>query len=429
LVLAGSGGAYWAIKMREPPPSPALTAPIPVIATAPQATDDEDAKAYLDAAEKLAGQKRYEPALDMIKKAGELKIRNSGLNIRLAQLRDTLTTASLLKKAQSHLAERQYRAAIDSAKEVLDRAPDNADALQILSTARAALQPKEEATASKRKEHARDGYLTISTTPPGTVYVDDEPIGRSPLDRRTLSAGKHTIQVRAQGYRPYTGDIRVQPGQNFNMVVPLVADGATPGARPASKEDDSPLAHVPTAPSARPGRPTEGPRETEPPSVSPASLNVTPPSPAATPPPTPAPVVASTVKSQPRPAAPSAPAPPATSGSVMSAAPRSPVPKPTLPRVFQAKDPDRLNQVFNVVESATISLAGVTPEYARGITGPLRRLMGANAEVYPVAIYYFIVREAALKHDKKTAAGNLASAYSNGLILKFKNLPAIEQNL
>jgi hypothetical protein len=46
-----------------------------------------------------------------------------------------------------------------------------------------------------------------------------------------------------------------------------------------------------------------------------------------------------------------------------------------------------------------------------------------------VAIYYFIVREAYLKHDKKTAAGNLAAAYSNGLILKFKNLPAIEQSL
>ena len=88
-----------------------------------------------------------------------------------------------------------------------------------------------------------------------------------------------------------------------------------------------------------------------------------------------------------------------------------------------------MGRACQLVESTIVSVGGVSPEWARGITGPFRRLVGANAEVYPVAMYYFLIREAALKHDQKTAAAALASAHSNGLILKFKNLPATERGL
>jgi hypothetical protein len=107
---------------------------------------------------------------------------------------------------------------------------------------------------------------------------------------------------------------------------------------------------------------------------------------------------------------------------------RSPVPKPTLPRVYQARDADQVARVLAAVEAA-LPRAGISPEYARGITGAFRRVIGGSAEIYPVAMYYYIVREAYLKHDKSAAAGNLAAAQSNGVILKFKNLPAIEQRL
>jgi hypothetical protein len=113
----------------------------------------------------------------------------------------------------------------------------------------------------------------------------------------------------------------------------------------------------------------------------------------------------------------------------VSATPKSPIPAPALPRSYVAKDAESLARVCQIIESSTVSLAGVSPEFARGVTGQLRRLVGVNGEIFPVAVYYFIVREAALKHDSKTAAGNLAAAHSSGLILKFKNLPATERAL
>jgi hypothetical protein len=109
--------------------------------------------------------------------------------------------------------------------------------------------------------------------------------------------------------------------------------------------------------------------------------------------------------------------------------PKSPVPKPTLPRSFNAKSPEQVAQVCSLVESTVISLAGVTPEFAKGITGPLRRNIGGSGDVFGIAMYYFIVREASLQHDNKTAAQNLAAAQTNGFLLKLKNLPGTDRDL
>jgi hypothetical protein len=205
----------------------------------------------------------------------------------------------------------------------------------------------------------------------------------------------------------------------------MVADTSAPVARPVVKEEESaptPVAPTPVAPKPhtetaenRPSGETPGaggPR--------PASLNVPPPAP--TPTPTAPPPVAALA---PKPAAVAASA---ASGLIYSAKPAAKIPPPSLPRVFTAKDAEQLARVCAVVEQATVS-AGVSPEYARGVTASLRRLVGVNADLYPVAMYYFIVREAGLGHDKGAAASNLASAHSSGLILKFKNLPANERSL
>jgi hypothetical protein len=80
----------------------------------------------------------------------------------------------------------------------------------------------------------------------------------------------------------------------------------------------------------------------------------------------------------------------------------------------------------NRVESAVVSLAGLTPEYAHGITGRFQAQVGASTEIYPVAMYYFIVREAGLKHDNATAAAALANAQRTRTILVLKDLAAID---
>jgi hypothetical protein len=75
-----------------------------------------------------------------------------------------------------------------------------------------------------------------------------------------------------------------------------------------------------------------------------------------------------------------------------------------------------LTRVCQQVESAAISLAGVPSDFARGITVPLRRQVRPNTPIYPMAMYYFVVREAAQKRDRNTAAANLAAAHASGLI-------------
>ena len=184
----------------------------------------------------------------------------------------------------------------------------------------------------------------------------------------------------------------------------------------------------------------------------PAPAPAPPPEPAEAPPPlpTPEPAAPTETKAPARPVVAQAPAEPnpglvasgqrsspppppmpprAAGGPVVSAVPKSPVPIPALPREVVTRDADQLSRVCQAVESLAVSLAGVSPDFARGITVAWRRRVGANATAYPIGMYYFIVREAALKHDSAIAAANLAAAYANGLILKFRNLPGVERAL
>jgi hypothetical protein len=88
-----------------------------------------------------------------------------------------------------------------------------------------------------------------------------------------------------------------------------------------------------------------------------------------------------------------------------------------------------VSRVCQLVESAAVALGGVSPEFARGITGPFRRSLGDSGQMSGIAMYYFIIREASLQHDSKTAAENLAAAQSKGLLLRLKNLPGNDRDL
>jgi hypothetical protein len=118
-----------------------------------------------------------------------------------------------------------------------------------------------------------------------------------------------------------------------------------------------------------------------------------------------------------------------SSGPIVSTAPKSPVPIPTLPRVLVDAQPEQIARACQAVESAAISLAGVSPGFAHGVTGPFRRAVAHQSAIYPIAMYYFVVREAALKHDSVTAASNLTAAQANGSLVRFKDLPGIDRGL
>ncbi len=72
-----------------------------------------------------------------------------------------------------------------------------------------------------------------------------------------------------------------------------------------------------------------------------------------------------------------------------------------------------------------MSRAGLSPEFARDVTLPLLNALGDRSEatVYPAALYYLLVREAALRHDKATAARNLKNAHLGGGLRALLDLP------
>jgi hypothetical protein len=81
--------------------------------------------------------------------------------------------------------------------------------------------------------------------------------------------------------------------------------------------------------------------------------------------------------------------------------------------VFISENADRLARICRQVEAAVIS-AGVSPDFARDITAPLRRTVRPNTPIHPTAIYYFIMHLAAVKRDRAAAANELAAAQTSG---------------
>jgi hypothetical protein len=80
--------------------------------------------------------------------------------------------------------------------------------------------------------------------------------------------------------------------------------------------------------------------------------------------------------------------------------------------------------VLASVEEETIG-AGCSPAFSRGITRGLEEALGGQpaSELYPAAIYYFIVREAALGREKTVAAAELGRAHRSGVVRALSRLP------
>jgi serine/threonine-protein kinase len=133
----------------------------------------------------------------------------------------------------------------------------------------------------------------------------------------------------------------------------------------------------------------------------------------------------------PRLEAPLLPAPSSGDGRIVSARPKGKIPPPRLPRTYDVQDGQDLARVCQLVERETVAQAGVTPEFASGVTLPLRRaLAGAGSvRISLSGIYYFIISEAGRGHDKRTAAQNLRSAYESDIMRKLSSLPVREHKL
>lgn len=225
LALLALGAGLFALLRPVPVPAPVVAAP-PVALPAPGQTDADKnaaARAYVTEAERLLAQHRYKATLDILKKGRALNATDPAVNIALARLEDQAELDAALARARELQGRADHPGAIQAAREVLDRDPENADARALL----AELQPIKP-TPAPSAGAAQVGSLLVTSKPEATVYIDDEPSGKTPLRLPRVSAGPHTIEVRAKGFTPAQREVKVERGKETKVNVVLVAAAVAP---------------------------------------------------------------------------------------------------------------------------------------------------------------------------------------------------------
>ena len=190
----------------------ALPPPPPVASPQPPPSPDTVVSTYLDEAERLASERRFGPALELLDKARALDVANPSLVIRLARLADTLERDSLLGKARAALGTKDAAMAVEVARLVLERDPENEEAMRIFTEAHK-LAPAAPPSDRPFSWGHRLGFLSITSEPAGLVYLNGEPLGYAPISRYFLRAGKHQLQVRLVGYQPWEQEVVITRGR------------------------------------------------------------------------------------------------------------------------------------------------------------------------------------------------------------------------
>jgi serine/threonine-protein kinase len=343
--------------------------PVPVDPRKAPASPNQVAALYMDQVEWLAASKEFGPAADLLGKASRLKITDPAVTIRLVRLKIDLENTTALRRVQTLLATGEPRQALELAREILERDPANAEALQLVSSIRKARPRHPSAGTLALRAPDERGAEAPAATPPGEA-----------------------LEAPAREARP------AAPASPAPTEKPSAAAAAPAGPPPAAAPARLPPAEAPAAPASPPAKAV-----------------------AAAAPPPPVPVAA--------PARP--PLAPVNDGSIRSVRPNATFPGPRLPRTYQVRDGQDLSRVCEIVESETVVRAGVSPEFASGVTVPLRRALASegNVRISPSAIYYFIISEAGQGHDKRTAGQNLLAAQRSEVMRKLSALPAIDRKL
>ncbi len=120
-------------------------------------------------------------------------------------------------------------------------------------------------------------------------------------------------------------------------------------------------------------------------------------------------------------------APPA---DIYSARPLPYVPAPDLPRIYRAQGAADLERMLRRVEQEAVR-AGCSALFSRGITDALYRALASQGtpEIYPAALYYLIVNEAAVGREKQSASQKLAVAHRTGLVKALQHLPVARRGV
>ncbi|MFL5343553.1 MAG: protein kinase domain-containing protein [Hyalangium sp.] len=221
-----------------PPVAPAPQAPPPAAPTA------ATLESSLEEAERLLKEAQYGQALELLSKVSEVQTTNPELSSRRVRLTTIAERESLLTKARMALELNDVPKAVETAKQVLDLEPNNPEALRLFSETKKLTGANANA-AQRPRQRQRMGTLNLTVEPAAMVYLNDEPVGLSPLRQYNLPQGSHKVEVRLAGYVPMERTVQIQGNKATTLELALARasrpqDGGKPAAKGGEGEEAAP---------------------------------------------------------------------------------------------------------------------------------------------------------------------------------------------
>jgi hypothetical protein len=99
-------------------------------------------------------------------------------------------------------------------------------AVQVQAPQQTATVPQQRPPAPPATVPVERGFLSIDAVPYGTLFVDNEEIGPTPISRHPVKPGQHTIRIENPGFRTHTERVTVEAGATVRKRIPLVPEGS-----------------------------------------------------------------------------------------------------------------------------------------------------------------------------------------------------------
>ena len=219
-VGAAAVGGVYLLEASAKPESQLAPAAITVTPPATGPQPGTLAAGYLGEAEDLLRRREMRPAMEKLEQARALSLEEPQLRKRLERVEQQIESVLTYRQAQRSLEAGDAALAVRLAKQSLDLDPQNAEAVDLHINAARVLSSSE----ARAEEAKPRGWLTITTTPPAAIFIDGQPVGRSPLSRLALPPGKHKVELRLQGYQPIERTLRIQVDEEASITTALTVE-------------------------------------------------------------------------------------------------------------------------------------------------------------------------------------------------------------
>lgn len=206
----------------------------------------------LDRADLLTEERKYAQCEILLRSVQDHLIEYPELLVRAAAIEDRTVIARLMEEGKAHETKGERELAIKTYKGVLERDSTHPEATRHLrelveqdrwsSDAKKEEKTKAAAEAKKKKEEEakaaaeensetpeivivkiKPARLKVNSWPSGTVYIDDLPVGESPVVVK-LKPGKHQVEIRSPGYRSWLKPLWLRERQRRTLDARLRVD-------------------------------------------------------------------------------------------------------------------------------------------------------------------------------------------------------------